>query len=139
MSIKLMTLTIDEAIHTYREAQAKYDAEIERGMCPSTLDYEIPLMDIGRALMGLPIVVWERGDESLDSCAPPRSMPVEKVILPSDIRWHVWERDDFTCRCCGVRRNLSLDHIVPESKGGAHTADNLQTLCRSCNSRKGPR
>ena len=139
MSIKTTIATeLQIAVERYRRARAEYDELCTNGPCPSTLPHELLLLDVGRAVVGEPLVydMYRTWPSSSPEPLPPKP---EKAVLPSEVRWEVWERDNFTCQRCGTRRDLTLDHVLAESKGGTHDADNLQTLCKSCNSRKGPR
>jgi hypothetical protein len=120
---------------------SKYvDAILDYAASPHQLSYstiEIPLIDIGRAVVDL------LGVEPQFAPTEPGNAPVpvllRKMPIPTVLRWEVWVRDNFTCKHCGSRRDLSVDHIIAESKGGPMELSNLQTLCRSCNSRKGAR
>jgi 5-methylcytosine-specific restriction endonuclease McrA len=63
--------------------------------------------------------------------------PVERGVIPDDVKQFVWMRDGGACRHCGSTVELQFDHIIPVSMGGSSEPENLQILCGPCNRRKG--
>lgn len=60
----------------------------------------------------------------------PTDLPLERRLIPSEVKKEVWKRDKGRCVLCGARDNLHFDHDIPWSKGGSSiTPNNVRVLC----------
>jgi hypothetical protein len=83
-------------------------------------------------------LVAVEGEE--DFSVPVPLAPVQRRMIPTQVKLEVWKRDGGKCVKCGVTDNLHFDHDLPFSKGGTSlTAKNVQLLCARHNLEKSDR